>query len=459
MVAVFILTTIAIKYQASGTSIEHILSMRIKIKNLIIFTCLVFVWSWVLSAFGLYRSKRLSRRSTEIFSVIKATTVATAAIYIISKVFKVDVVTPAVIILFWVVCTTIISLSRIVLRYILGALRRRGRNLRHMLIVGTNDRAIEIVGKIVQKKELGYRIVGFADSNWPGVEKIQQLGYKLVTTLKNLPEFIRNNVVDEVLICLPMKSYYDQAATVVSLCREQGIIIRFLPNAFDTSLGESRIENLEDNELLIFHNNSFQGWPVIFKRIFDIVVASLLLIILAPLFLIVAILVKATSEGPAFFAQDRVGLNKRVFRFYKFRTMVKDAEAKIKDLQHLNEVSGPVFKISNDPRITPIGKFLRKTSIDELPQLFNVLRGDMSLVGPRPMAMRCYKGFDQDWHRRRFSVRPGLTCLWQIRGRSNIPFQQWMAMDMEYIDNWSFWKDIKILWQTIPVVVNGKGAS
>jgi len=209
----------------------------------------------------------------------------------------------------------------------------------------------------------------------------------------------------------------------------------------------------------MLRTNSFEGWPVIFKRTFDIVVASLLLIILTPLFLIVSILVKATSEGPAFFVQTRVGLNKRIFRLYKFRTMVKDAEGKIKDLHHLNEVSGPVFKISNDPRITPIGQFLRKTSIDELPQLLNVLKGDMSLVGPRPLPVRDYEGFGQDWHRRRFSVRPGITCLWQIRGRNNIPFEQWMQMDMEYIDNWSFWRDIKILWQTIPAVFNGKGAS
>jgi len=417
------------------------------------------VWSGILSIFGLYRSKRLSSRSAELLDVIKATTVATAVIFAIAKVLRVDIFTPIAAIVYWVISTTLSSLTRILLRHALIILRRRGRNLRHLLIVGTNDRAIEFAAKIAQKKDLGYRIIGFVDSNWPGAEKVQKLGYKLVASIKNFPVFLRNNVVDEVLICLPMKSFYDQASKVVSLCQEQGIIIRFLPNAFDTKLGQSRIEYLENNEVLIFRTNSFEGWPVLFKRIFDIVVASLLLIILAPLFLIVSIFVKATSEGPAFFVQTRVGLNKRIFHLYKFRTMVKDAEARIKDLHHLNEVSGPVFKISNDPRITSIGQFLRKTSIDELPQLFNVLKGDMSLVGPRPLPVRDYEGFGQDWHRRRFSVRPGITCLWQIRGRNNIPFEQWMKMDMEYIDTWSFWKDIKILWQTIPVVFNGKGAS
>jgi lipopolysaccharide/colanic/teichoic acid biosynthesis glycosyltransferase len=160
-----------------------------------------------------------------------------------------------------------------------------------------------------------------------------------------------------------------------------------------------------------------------------------------------------------FFIQERVGLNKRTFRLYKFRTMVADAEERQAEIEHLNEARGPVFKIRNDPRLTPVGKFLRKTSIDELPQLFNVLKGDMSLVGPRPLPVRDYQGFDQDWQRRRFSVRPGITCLWQINGRSSIPFEKWMELDLQYIDQWSLWMDFKILAKTIPVVLKGTGAA
>ena len=166
-----------------------------------------------------------------------------------------------------------------------------------------------------------------------------------------------------------------------------------------------------------------------------------------------------TSPGPVFFVQERVGLNKRRFRLYKFRTMLKDAELKQAELESLNEVEGPVFKIKNDPRITPIGKFLRKMSIDELSQLINVLKGDMSLVGPRPLPVRDYNGFDQDWHRRRFSVRPGITCLWQVDGRSDIPFETWMELDMKYIDNWSLTLDLKILLRTLPAVLRGSGAA
>jgi lipopolysaccharide/colanic/teichoic acid biosynthesis glycosyltransferase len=175
--------------------------------------------------------------------------------------------------------------------------------------------------------------------------------------------------------------------------------------------------------------------------------------------LITAILIKLTSTGPVLFVQKRLGFNKRRFDVYKFRTMAVDAEKRMKEVEHLNEVSGPVFKIKNDPRVTPVGGFLRKTSIDELPQLLNVLKGDMSLVGPRPLPVRDYEGFNKDWQRRRFSVRPGITCLWQINGRSSIPFEQWMELDLQYIDKWSLWLDLEILLRTIPAVLKGSGAA
>jgi len=174
---------------------------------------------------------------------------------------------------------------------------------------------------------------------------------------------------------------------------------------------------------------------------------------------VIAILVRWTSPGPAFFGQTRVGLNKRQFRMYKFRTMTADAEQIQDQLLNLNEMTGPVFKIKDDPRITPLGRVLRKTSIDELPQVFNVLKGDMSLVGPRAMSLRDYQLFDQDWQRRRFSVKPGITCLWQVNGRNSVPFETWMELDMQYIDKWSLWLDFKILAQTIPAVVKGSGAA
>jgi exopolysaccharide biosynthesis polyprenyl glycosylphosphotransferase len=196
----------------------------------------------------------------------------------------------------------------------------------------------------------------------------------------------------------------------------------------------------------------------VLKRILDFSVALITVIIVFPVMMLVALLIKIASPGPILFPQKRVGHNKRKFTMYKFRTMVVDAEKQMEQLQHLNEVSGPVFKIKDDPRITPIGKFLRKTSIDELPQLFSVLKGDMSLVGPRPLPVRDYEGFNEDWQRRRFSVKPGITCLWQVQGRSSISFEKWMELDLQYIDKWSLWLDLQILAQTIPAVLRGSGA-
>jgi exopolysaccharide biosynthesis polyprenyl glycosylphosphotransferase len=191
----------------------------------------------------------------------------------------------------------------------------------------------------------------------------------------------------------------------------------------------------------------------------DITVATAALLLFSPILVIAAIAIKFSSPGPVFFLQERIGLNKRRFKIFKFRTMVPNAEKMMSLLEKQNEVAGPVFKIKNDPRITPIGRFLRRSSIDELPQLLNVLGGDMSLVGPRPLPVRDYEGFNEDWQRRRFSVKPGITCLWQVNGRSGITFDQWMLLDLQYMDEWSLWLDLKILAKTVPAVFRGAGAA
>jgi len=208
--------------------------------------------------------------------------------------------------------------------------------------------------------------------------------------------------------------------------------------------------------LLTFESTPDKLWHLWVKRLFDIVFSFIALIILAPIFAIVAIMIKATSKGPVFFKQERGGLNGRKFMLYKFRTMVVDAEAKLKDVLAYNEMDGPVFKLTNDPRLTKVGKFLRKFSVDELPQLWNVLKEDMSIVGPRPPIPAEIDKY-ANWQRRRLSMMPGITCLWQVKGRNNIDFEAWMRFDLEYIDNWSLWLDCKIILQTIPVVLFGIG--
>lgn len=194
------------------------------------------------------------------------------------------------------------------------------------------------------------------------------------------------------------------------------------------------------------------------KRLFDIAGSATLLVLFLPLMLVVATLIKLTSRGPVLFKQPRLGYSRRNFIMYKFRTMAKDAEQRIREIEHLNEASGPVFKIWRDPRVTCIGRFLRRSSIDELPQLVNVLKGDMSLVGPRPLSYRDYEGWHH-WQPRRFKVRPGMTCLWQIKGRSLVPFEKWMQLDLQYVDEWSLWLDVRILARTIPAVLKGTGAT
>ncbi len=347
-------------------------------------------------------------------------------------------------------------LSRAVLRGTLGYLRTKGRNLRFIVIVGTNSRALRFARIIQSRKELGYRIRGFVDMLWSGSGMVQKEGYSLLGGFGDFGSIISDKVVDEVMICLPLRSFYDQANQIAKLSEEQGIVVRFLPDLFNLRLAYSKIEQFEDEYMITLFTGGMGGWQEYAKRIFDMGVSAVALIVLSPVFLLGAIIVKATSRGPAFFTQQRVGLNKRRFPVYKFRTMIQNAEKDLEKLESLNEVSGPVFKMKDDPRVTPVGKLLRKTSMDELPQLLNVLKGDMSLVGPRPLPVRDYMGFDQDWQRRRLSVRPGLTCLWQVRGKHAIPFDKWMEMDLEYIDQWSLWLDIKILAKTIPTVLKGK---
>ncbi len=227
----------------------------------------------------------------------------------------------------------------------------------------------------------------------------------------------------------------------------------------DSLMAHARPEEFESASLGTDYSGVAEGWPGLVKRGLDIVISAILLALLLPVMLAVAALIKLTSPGPVLFTQSRMGYHKRKFHIYKFRSMVADAEERIKQLEHLNEVPGPAVKMKNDPRVTPVGRFLRKTSLDELPQLYNVLRGDMSLVGPRPLSDRDYECFLQDWQRRRFSVRPGITCLWQINGRSSIPFEKWMQLDLQYVDQWSLWLDLEILIRTIPAVLKGSGAA
>jgi exopolysaccharide biosynthesis polyprenyl glycosylphosphotransferase len=442
-----------------GATLADSMAMRIKLGNCLVFALLLLVWHNVFIVCGLYVSKRLTRQITQVVEVCKATTSGAFVLFLAARTFHLRIVSPRFVLMFWLLSTFSMVAGRITSRWLLLALRSRGRNTRFILIVGTNKRAIEFVEQIATHPELGYHVVGFVDDDWPGIKEFESTGQTRCCTFAGLPDFLRFNVIDEAAIYLPLQSYYEHASDLVTLCEQHGIVIRFDSQVFKLRTPSYRAQDVEENSRVLSAAGPDDVVPALIKRTLDSLFSSALLIILSPLFLIVAVLVKLTSPGPVFFRQIRVGVNKRQFSIYKFRTMVANAEQLQDELLSMNEMSGPVFKIKKDPRVTPVGRILRNTSVDELPQLLNVLKGDMSLVGPRAMSLRDYQLFDKDWQRRRFSVKPGITCLWQIRGRNSIPFEKWMELDMQYIDTWSLWLDLKILARTVPAVLRGTGAA
>jgi exopolysaccharide biosynthesis polyprenyl glycosylphosphotransferase len=254
------------------------------------------------------------------------------------------------------------------------------------------------------------------------------------------------------------RSLLADAEPIAYACEEEGIKLRFMADVFSLHVARVRLTQAGDLPLLNLEPVAQDEGALLFKRCFDLTVTLLSMPVVLPIMGIVALAIKLDSPGPVLFIQQRVGLKKRLFPMMKFRSMCDRAEDKLCEIEHLNQAEGPIFKITDDPRITRVGRFIRKTSLDELPQLFNVIRGEMSLVGPRPMSIRDVDLFDRGIQRKRFSVKPGLTCIWQISGRSNLPFEKWLELDLQYIESWGLWLDFKILFKTIPAVLFPKGA-
>jgi exopolysaccharide biosynthesis polyprenyl glycosylphosphotransferase len=459
LVSSFGLAMVTAAPRLESLSLLEFLSMKVKLSNSITFVALLVLWHCIFAFCGLYKSKRLATRRSESIDGIKATALVTVSLVVSAVVLRMRVLTPAFFLVFWAFGTLVVGTGRLAGRLFLANMRRKGRNLHHVAILGTNLRAVEFARKIEARSELGYRIVGFVDDQWSGTEDFLQTGYRLCCSLKELPAYLRNNVVDEIAIYLPLRSFHEHASRLAGLFEQHGLVIRFDSDILNLKVARPSTDVFDGAAHITAHCGGFEGWAVFVKWIIDRIGSFLLAVLLAPLMLIVAVLIRGTSAGPIFFGQKRVGLNKRQFTMYKFRTMVPNAESMQQELLHLNQMTGPVFKIKDDPRVTPLGRILRKTSIDELPQLFNVLMGDMSLVGPRAMSVRDYHLFGEDWQRRRFSVRPGITCLWQVSGRNSIPFEQWMKMDLQYLDEWSLWLDMKILARTVSAVLKGSGAA
>jgi len=449
------IVALMISVRETGRSVLEFMTMRIQLQNLILLVGMSFIWYFIFSVFKLYEPKRLSRQLDEMINTVKATSIGAGFIWLMGMVFSISVLKGIAVFWFWLFSTSMTVFVRINLRWLLKRVVKSGKNIRNVLVIGTNSRAKGFAEKIGGNRELGYSVVGFLDD----LDYTPSTPIRIMGNLDDFSRVIRESVVDEVFVFLPVKSYYDRINEITMLSEEQGITVRFSSDLFNLRVAKSRADNFDEMPMTTLYSVPLEGVQTFIKEFMDFVISGICLILSLPVLVVIALAIKLDSAGPVFFVQERVGLSKRRFKLLKFRTMVTEAEEMQAELEHLNEMDGAVFKINTDPRVTRVGKILRRTSLDELPQLINVLKGDMSLVGPRPLPIRDYNGFDQDWHRRRFSVRPGITCLWQIRGRSSIPFEKWMELDMEYIDRWSLWLDIKILLETIPAVLRGSGAA
>lgn len=385
---------------------------------------LVYIVAWLVVSdrFHLYSSKRTTKLRREYLDIAKVTTISIAAGALVVLLLNPLRLDKTFLLIFWLIDTSVLGVSRVVIRGSLRTLRKLGYNYRNVVIIGTNNRSRRLGKKITDNRGYGLHLLGYIDdTEGPHRTPFVNDDVTIIGNLKEFEDVLHRYVIDEVYITLPIKSFYKRIEEIVALCEECGVPVRVPSDLFRLKVATDSFAVLDDIPLLDISSGPRAGLSFQIKR------------------LIVALLIKLTSVGPVLFRQERLGLNRRPFTLLKFRSMVADAESMRDELDHLNEVTGPVFKIRDDPRITRVGKFLRKTSLDELPQLFNVLRGEMSLVGPRPPIPA--------------------EVLWQVGGRSDTPFREWVNLDLKYIDNWSLKLDLAIMLRTIPAVIRGNGAA
>lgn len=415
------------------------------------------LWSALLHYVGFYESQRTKTFWREVWNLAKVSFSGTLLLMAVVFAAKADYISRLFVISFGGLSFLFIFLERLTLRTFIRAARKRGYNYRNILVVGTGRRAREVAEIIGKNRHWGLKLIGFVSDN--AETKIERVGRTpILGHVADLPSMLQRVVVDELIFVVSRKRL-EELEEIFLICEEQGIRTRVAVNFFPHMIAKVHLEDLHGVPLLTFTTTPHNELLLAAKRVFDLTIASVVLVALLPFSLLIALIIKMTSPGPVLFRQTRVGLNGRHFTLYKFRSMLENAEEMRNDVEHLNEMKGPAFKILNDPRATWIGRLLRKTSLDEFPQLYNVVRGDMSIVGPRPPLPEEVAKYER-WQRRRLSMKPGLTCLWQINGRNKITdFKKWMELDLHYIDNWSLKLDLKIFIKTIFVVLAGRGAS
>ena len=385
-----------------------------------------------------------------LLTVVSGTVLISAAIFIL----KYDFISRPFIVIFAAVNFLFLSGFRYFTKSGASHFKRILAGERRVLIVGTEERAGDVAHVLEGAHQWGYKLVGVVQESTHAPLDQRLKKYPLIP-LDMVSKVLNEHVIDEVIFVVS-KEALSRLEEIFLLCEEEGIKTRVMLSFFPHVTSKIYLEALQGLPLLTFSTTPENDYLLFIKSTLDLLLASLLIAALSPLLLLITALIKLTSQGPVIFTQVRCGLGGRRFDLYKFRSMISNAE-KIRDhLQNLNEMSGPVFKLSNDPRCTSLGRWLRKFSLDELPQLINVVKGDMSFVGPRPPLPAEVEKYER-WQRRRLRMKPGLTCLWQVQGRNEIDFEEWMRLDLNYIDNWSLLLDLKIILQTIPIVFLGRG--
>ena len=414
------------------------------------------IWSFFLSYFGAYRSPRESSLFDYAWAVGRVVAVGLVVLLTLLFLVKIKYVSRAIVVMFAGLDFLGLFLVRLWVVWHFRRSLRNGDTHLQVLIIGTGSRASRLSKVLRGNTEWGLHILGHLDPDEALVgESIDDA--KVLGTVGAISSVLKNHVIDEVILAIPRAMIAD-VEQIAYACEEEGVRFSVMADVFDVRFARMELVEFGGLPLLTLYPVARDEWRELMKRFMDLAIS---LVFFPALLLItagIAIAIKIDSTGPVFYIQQRVGLNKRRFPMFKFRTMFMGSDRRMKEFEHLNEAAGPIFKITNDPRITGVGKFLRRTSLDELPQLFNVIRGEMSLVGPRPMSLRDVDLFDKGIQRKRFSVKPGITCLWQVSGRSLLPFSKWLELDLYYITNWSLGLDFKILLKTIPAVLRGTGA-
>lgn len=404
---------------------------------------------------GVYDHRRGASWFKEFYSVINGTTTGIVVMVVVTFFYRPLVYSRLLFVYTGVLTIALLGLSRLAKSIVLRRLRRRGIGVVRTLIVGAGEVGRAVMRNIVAQPGLGYQVVGFVDDNpEKGCKDIGR--FRGLGSIDNLPRIVQEEGVDEVIITLPWM-YHRKIVSIMAQCEREGVRARLVPDLFQMSLSRMDVDNLGGIPMIGIKDISITGWKLAFKRAMDFTIALVGLIVLSPLMLLIALAIKLDSPGPVLFRQVRVGKEGRHFVLYKFRSMSEGAEEEKQKLAGLDEAEGPIFKIRNDPRCTRVGRFLRRTSLDELPQLYNVLRGEMSLVGPRPPLPSEVEQYEE-WHKKRLEISPGMTGLWQVSGRSDLTFDEMALLDIYYQEQWSPALDIEIFLRTIPTIIFGTGA-